>query len=332
MNRNKFIILFIILGLALPYTYGGCVLVFSTGDIEKEKDPEDSDTSPVFAGETSRAVITPANTKDLAGGALAGGIPRESTASSEFKFVSPPERTGVFRPLKLPVILRNSLQKAEIMPDMTGLFQPAVETRSGVLQGDCGGILSYSIDIIDKYRKFEGVLSFEQYCDEGTTISGETDIDGTYALDNGDLATAYFSFSELTEGSITLNGDISLDVLHPQMTATFSAHGKVIESGQGFRIKDYAMNIAEFAGFTEIEISGRFYHQRHGFVTFTTNEPFIVHHGDDWPTSGLFDIQGEHNTKAELSALDQSSFSITADTDGDGILDWDSAILTWADF
>lgn len=332
MNRNKFIILLIILGLAMPYTYGGCVLVFSTGDIDREKDPDGSDTSPEFDGETSQAVITSANAKDLSGGALAGGINKINAANSGFNQDSPATQIGIFRPLKLPMILRNSLQMAEISPTAVGLFKPAVESRSGTLQGDCGGMLSYSIDILDESRTFNGSFSFERYCDYGTTVSGEADVDGTYASDTGDFATAHFSFSDLTDGYITLDGDISLDVLHQPITATFSAHGKGIESGQVFWIRDYAINITEFAGFIEVEIFGRFYHPRHGFVTFTTNEPIIVYHEDDWPTSGLFVIQGEKNTKAELNVLGLSSFFIAADTDGDGKFDWESGIFTWADF
>jgi hypothetical protein len=119
--------------------------------------------------------------------------------------------------------------------------------------------------------------------------------------------------------------------LHPPITATFSAHSLDSESGQVYWIKDYSMNITEFAGYIEIEIFGRFYHPDFGSVNLSTTEPFIVHNEDDWPTSGLFVIHGENNTKAELSALDQWTCSVTADTDGDGVIDWDSGILNWTE-
>ena len=120
-----------------------------------------------------------------------------------------------------------------------------------------------------------------------------------------------------------------MDFLHPPITATFSAHSNGLESGQVYWIKDYSMNITEFAGHIEIELFGTFYHPDYGFVNLTTTEPFIVHNEDDWPTSGVFVIQGEKNTQAELSALDQLTCFVAADTDGDGVFDWNSGILNW---
>ena len=221
MNRSKFIIFFIILVLSLPYTYGGCVLVFTTGDIEREKDPDGNDTSTDFAGRTSQAVIDSTNAKDLSGGAFAGGITRFEAASAGFNQDSMATQIGAFRPLRLPLVLQDSLQKVETASTVIAFFKPAVETKSGTLQGGCGGRLSYLIDFIVESGIFNGSFSFENYCDQGITISGETDIDGTYGVDTGDYTTAHFSFANLTDGHITLDGEISIDFLHPPITATF---------------------------------------------------------------------------------------------------------------
>jgi hypothetical protein len=331
MNRFKFITLFIFLVLSLPFTYGGCVLVFSSGDIAREKDPDYSDTSTDFAGRTTQAVIDSTNAKNLSGGAFAAGISRFEAARAGFNQDSTATQIGAFRPLKLPLVLHDSLQQVEIASKVVSLFKPAVETQSGALQGDCGGRLSYSIDFITESGIFNGSFSFENYCDHGIALSGETDIDGTYGVDTGDYSTAYFSFANLTDGDITLDGEISIDLLHPPITATFSAHSLDSKSGQVYWIKDYSMNITEFPGYIEIEIFGRFYHPDYGSVILSTTEPFIVHNEDDWPTSGLFVIQGENNTKAKLSALDQWTCSVSADTDGDGVIDWDSGILNWTE-
>jgi hypothetical protein len=329
MNRSKFIIFFIILAMSLPFTYGGCVLVFTSGDTEREKDPDKIDTETAFAGRTTQAVIDSTNAKNLSGGAFAGGITRFEAA--RFNQDSMATQIGAFRPLRLPLVLKDSLQKVEKSSTAVGPFTPALATKSGTLPGVCGGRLSYSIDFIDESRIFDGSFSFESYCDHGITISGKTDIDGTYGVDTGDFTTAHFSFANLADGDITLDGEISLDFLHLPITATFSAHSKDIQSGQVYWIKDYSMNITEFAGYIEIEIFGRFYHPDYGFVNLTTTEPFIVHNEDDWPTSGLFVIQGQQNTQAKLNAFDQLTCSVEADTDGDGVFDWNSGILNWTD-
>ncbi len=123
-----------------------------------------------------------------------------------------------------------------------------------------------------------------------------------------------------------------MDFMQQSITATFSAYRKDIESGQVYWIKEYSMNLTEFVGFIEIEIFGTFYHPDHGYVNLTTTEPFIVHHEDTWPTSGLLGMKGEKNTQAELWALDQLTCSVKADTDGNGVFDWNSGILNWKEF
>jgi len=85
MNRRKYTILLIILILSMPYTYGGCVFVFSTGDIDKNNDPKDDDSSTVFVGSTAQAVIDAANAKDLSAGGIAGSLsfPEASRAGNK---------------------------------------------------------------------------------------------------------------------------------------------------------------------------------------------------------------------------------------------------------
>jgi len=142
MNRCKFIILIIILVLSIPYTYGGCVLVFTSGDIDREKDPDKIDTETAFAGRTTQAVIDSTNAKNLSGGAFAAGITRFEAASLGFNQNSMVTQLGAFRPLRLPLVLQDSLQQVETASKVVSVFKPAVETRHGALQGDCGGRLS----------------------------------------------------------------------------------------------------------------------------------------------------------------------------------------------
>jgi hypothetical protein len=331
MNRTIPIILFVILALSLPFSYGGCVLVFTTGDVKKEKNPDVGEPSTDFGGSTSPAIIDSANALDLSDGAFAGGITRMEAISAGFTQQPMATPVGAFWPLRLPMVLKDSLQKVEIPDSASTFFKSAVDTRSGIFPGSCGGRFSYSIDFIRNTKAFDGSILFENYCDHGIALSGETDLDGTYEADSEDFTAANFNFASLTDGHITLKGEISLDFLHQPIVATLSAYRSGIASGLVYWLKDYSMNITEFAGFIEIEIFGTFYHPDHGYVDLTTLEPFIVHHEDDWPTSGRLIIKGENNTQAILSALDHVTCSVFADTDGDRGFDWESGILNWTD-
>ena len=66
-------------------------------------------------------------------------------------------------------------------------------------------------------------------------------------------------------------------------------------------------------------------------MTLTTPEPFVILESDDWPVAGQLLIKGDSDTKARLIAIDQVLYRIDADTDGDGIFDWNSGILYWTD-
>ncbi|MGD8298102.1 MAG: hypothetical protein PVG67_17005, partial [Desulfobacterales bacterium] len=204
MNRRIYTILFIILMLSLPYTYGGCVLVFSSGDVKRDKDPEDDESPTVFTGNTSPAVIDSTNAKDLSSGALAGGMTRLEAESAGHEEELSVTQLGTFWPFRLPMVLMDSIRKAEITGSAAALYKPAVETRSGTLAGSCGGNLSYLIDIISESRLFNGNFRFENYCDHGIAISGETDFDGTYGIGSGDIRTAHFYFADLSDGEVTL--------------------------------------------------------------------------------------------------------------------------------
>ena len=331
MNRSKFIIFFIILVLSLPFTYGGCVLVFTTGDVNKERDPDTGEPSTDFDGRTAQATIDSTNARDLSDGAFSGGITGFEAESAGFTEDSMTTQIGAFWPLRLPLVLKDSLQKIEIASTEGGHFKPAVETKSGTLQGSCGGRLSYSIYFIRDTKTFGGSISLENYCYHRITISGETDVDGSYGVGTGDFSTARFSFSNLADDYITWDGELSMDFMQQPLIATFSAYRKDIESGQVYWLKDYSMNLTEFVGFIELEIFGSFYHPDHGYVNLATLEPFIVHHEDDWPTSGQLTIKGENNTQAELNVLDHVTYAVDVDTDGDGGFDWKSGILNWAD-
>jgi hypothetical protein len=331
MKNRKLIILIVLLAFSLPFMYGGCVLVFSSGDLDNDKDKNDAEDSNGFRGVTSQAAITPLNAETLARGALEGSTASNGSTSLKLSQSSAAAQFNVFRTLRFPLALGDALRRIELGTVFSNLGRPNVITESGNLEGSCGGEFSYTLTLDRLSGKFNGNLLFASYCDAGIKISGETAADGTFEVSTGDFNSATFSFDDLSDDSHTLNGEISMDFTDTPISATFSAYNKDRNTGKVYWIKDYSLNLFESTGHVEIEIFGSFYHPDYGFVTLTTSEPFVVHDEDDWPTSGQLAIEGNSHTKARLITIDYLHYRIEADTEGDGIFDWDSGILFWND-
>lgn len=331
MKISRFIIPYLFLFFSMPYIYGGCVVVFSSGSVDKNDENNGTDTSIDYIGIRSQATISSINAAQLTGGALAGGLTHEEPERAALNHSPIATRKAAFIPLRFPLVLGHSLLKIEISRALITFSQTDYITDSGNLDGSCGGNFSYQLEINKESEKFSGRISFIDYCDYGLKISGETHVGGNFDVDSGAFESADFSFDELIDNSHILEGEISIDLSDSPILATFSAYSTTDSSGQVFRIKNYSMNIAEFVGNVEVEVFGTFYHPEYGYVELTTTDPFVVHDDDKWPTSGQILIHGDKDTNAQLTTIDHLRFEIEVDINGDGIFDWDSGILGWYD-
>lgn len=329
MKNLKFTIFIFLLAFALPYMYGGCVVIYSSGDINKDKEQTNDQTKTGFSGTTLQAAITPQNAESLAAGALAGGQSIIAAKSLKLSQGTDTARIDIFRPLRFPLLLTDCLRRIEVDTELNISSHSNVITESNTLEGGCGGELSYTLTFDRTSGEFSGDLSLADYCDDGITVTGETDVDGTFESGSGVFDTAIFSFNNLSDKSHTLDGEISLDFTETPIVATFTVYSKDKQSGQVYWLKNYSINLYELSNRFEIEIFGTFYNPDSGFVTLTTIEPFVVFAEDDWPASGQMLIQGDSATNAQLTAIDQLHYRIEADTEGDGIFDLNSGLLNW---
>ena len=331
MKNFRFIIFIILLALTLPYTYGGCVVIYSSGDFDRDNDQKDDETSVGFIGVASQATITSMNAEALAVGGMAGGLTHGISGSLEFSQNHKTAQSDVFRSLRIPRLLGDALRGIELGTALYASRPANVFTENDILEGSCGGDFSYTLTFSRTSGQFSGNILFNDYCNDRIIISGETEVDGTFEVNSAEFFTAVFSFEDLFDESHILDGEISMDFSDRPVLAIFTAYSEDESSGKNHWIRDYSINLSELTGRIEIEIFGTFYHPDYGFVTLTTSEPFVVFDEDDWPASGQLIIQGDNDTRAQLSAIDQLQYRIEADTDGDGIFDWNPGILKWPD-
>jgi hypothetical protein len=328
--RRRFYHPVILIVFCLSFAFMGCGGGGGSGD-------GGGDAGLNYTGETKQTEIDENNATAIAAGAFAAGqtgtVMTSSEASQDY-----PDPTDLqiehFRTLNVPRILGNAARSMDLRPHLhqLSLETEAVYTETGTIDGPCGGTVSYILSVNDVSGEFEGTFTFANYCEHGVTISGNARVAGTVDLNSEEIITITFWFENLTDGTMAMDGNMSMDFSVSPMVCTLECLLKDKTTGKVYWAKEYHLDIYEYADRIEVDISGRFYHPDHGYVEVTTEEVFVIYDGDEWPTSGILLMLGANNTKARLTAIDETTCRIEADTDGDGDYDWDSGPLLWDDY
>lgn len=322
----------ILIVFCLSFAFMGC-----GGGGGSEGDAGPGPEGPTYTGKTTPAEIDENNAIDIAAGALAAGLTGTVMTTSE---ASADDQGAAdlqidnFRTLNVPRILGDAARAMDLSAPLHQWPSDveADRTETGSEPGPCGGSVSYTVEINDNNGEFEGTFVFSDYCDHGVIINGEADVEGTADPGSGDIITITFWFDSLSDGTLTMDGKISMDFSASPITCTLEALLKDETTKKVYWAKDYSLNIYEYPGYIEVEIFGTYYDPDYGYVDVTTEEAFVIHDGDDWPSSGILLLSGADNTKAKLIAIDNLSFRVIADTDDDGVYEWDSGPLLWSNY
>ncbi|MBW2411854.1 MAG: hypothetical protein JRF72_18820 [Deltaproteobacteria bacterium] len=329
MHYLRFITFLLLLAMVLPFTYGGCYATY--GGSTTRHDDEDTQFTGIIVSNTSKATIDSRNAVPLSTAALSGGLRPQDPPNSDSDQTPGKFSQEASRILQLPLILADALRQIEPAPLLIYFNRSDLIRANGQFEGSCGGSYSYSLQLNRKTEIFSAWLAFENYCTAGLSIAGNTEIEGSFQPASGEFISATFYFENISDGAHSLEGEISMDFSDSPILANFNAYSTDEHDGQVYWIKDYSLNLFEFAGRVEIEVFGTFYHPDYGYVILTTSEPFILYDDDSRPAAGRMMIYGDQNTSAQFMAFDHLHYGIEADSAGDGIFDWDSGILNWTD-
>ncbi|MGA8239987.1 MAG: hypothetical protein WB818_05400 [Desulfobacterales bacterium] len=289
-------------------------------------------TGLTYIGVTSPAVIDSDNAAELASDAFIGG----ETGSNLGMFSSVADaQSNIVRRIKLYEVVQifdGALHKIDFNSRRGDLL--AVKTEQDTVMGDCGGSASYTVEMNDLNGIFTGSMTFNDYCNGNTSISGSVGFSGQVTVDAGDFLNFNLSIDmvNLTSGdqSYVIDGDVSVDVERPSSKATVDLLMKD-SSGEVFWVKDYTLTIFEGVDYADVEVSGRFYHPTYGCVDLSTILPVRIFSIDEWPAFGELQVVGEDGTKARLLVFNKNSCRIIADTYGDDIYNYESDYMSWRD-
>jgi len=288
-----------------------------------------------YTGITTQATIDSANAKDLSTGAYKGGA-LGSTGS-----LGAVQRAVVNRPyyLDLALIMEEAIVQIDVHAP-PGIIQAGTIIReSGTISGNCGGNAQYAIEMDDVTGNFSGTLSFNGYCSQGVTLTGGASFSGQYDLQNDRFLQFTLSYESITvtsgSDSITARMNISFNYQTSPATATMSIFLRDNRDGKVYWV-DYSMNFWAVSNYyVDFEVSGKYYHPDYGYVVISTPTNFRVYYGNQWPSQGVLILDGRTgiaggSTKARLTVVSSATYRVEADTNGDGVYDWNSGILSWS--
>jgi len=292
-----------------------------------------------YTGSTSEAVIDSGNCLAFCVGAYDGGKTGSSTRQSTTGTDSG-EDTGLPRILRLSQALEDSLRQIELLDESSERFMKAVTTDSGTLTGDCGGSAAYSITLDDQTGAFSGSFTYTDYCSGGVTLNGSATYSGQFNMTTYELTTFTFTFDNLTSTSAyesyTIDGYVTWNVSGSAYSLTMDMYMRDNNTAEIFWVDDYSMSLTDLGSEIEFTMSGKFYDPVDGYITVSTEEPFVYGYDDYYPYEGVLVVTGAQgsaggNTKARLTVLSSMTLRVEADTNGDGTYDYDSGILSWPD-
>jgi hypothetical protein len=290
-----------------------------------------------YSGLTSQALITDKNSKDIIEEAYTG----EQIGSSMSVFGAEQFHPSYSSKHPITIYLSRSIHDAFSNLDLSsGVAIPAgasavVPTFSQTVNGACGG--SYTISFTDFDTVTGGIPSgsveFNNYCKAGVIGSGSCDFTGQInpITNDANLDLTFTNFTQ-TEGndSETMNGTGSFVSTITTETITIKdiyVHDNTLNKTAW--LSNFVMVTTEESAESLITMNGRYYDPDSGYIDLSTESPLVILADDENPSDGVLVAMGRNNTKARLTALTSMTYKVEADTNGDGVYDWNSGSLNW---
>ena len=214
------------------------------------------------------------------------------------------------------------------------------------IQGSCGGEIRIEIFENETTGEFEGDVYIDNFCmeiDDGeggviqTIINGPICFWGNDDPDTGELIELNAqtdgitvqegadSYTIVLEGlKVTIDGDVAnltVDLL--------SVQGTVEGEAVGITLENFSLQVTEGGTTTQVETGGHLTVLGEGYVDFIVSLT-ISDEGDI--ISGQLEITGANGTKVVVTFVGNNSFSVEADTTGDGDLNYNPGTLDCSEF
>jgi len=290
-----------------------------------------------YTGKTTPAAITLSNGETVATESLSNG--KVGATFSATLQNEAPAHSGGSRLLSIYKALDASVERLDPTTAGRGNVLSAAQVNvKDTVPGTCAtdpGDFSYDITVNDVTGDFSGSISFNAYCDLGETMNGTTSFSGKYNQTTNDFDSLNISFTELqdttSQGSNTLSGTLIIDNTKSPVQITMNLLDRDNHTSDVFKAENFIITdaVASNGTYEDVTMQGRFYIPAEGYVDLSTLQPLHILITDGWPSSGKLKVTGDNKSSVTLTALDNTSYQVDIDTDGDGVTD-STSTGSWA--
>jgi len=229
--------------------------------------------------------------------------------------------------------LKNAIKEIYITSHSTGVNAGVVFTDIGSIFGDCGGRGDYYINVDDVSGAFNGSMNFVSYCSMGVVISGSTTFSGVINLYTLAINSLNISFNALSSAYMgdftTMQGSVASSFTASTASINMTALIRDNNSGLTYKVDNLRLTIAYSGGYFDVALTGLYYDPQYGYVVISTPLPVRFYYTDIWPSQGEILLTGISGTKARLTVTSTTQFMVSADTDGDGLYDYNTGNISW---
>ena len=341
--RSRLLMLIAPTAILVSLIFGGCS---GSGD-------SDGPSGIQYTGLTTQATIDENNAERLAFGAYAGGdmgivMDPRSLAQKETRSI---DHSPI---LTVSETIEKSILKIDVNAALDSAFYSAIRISPVFIDGNCGGSAWYTVWIDPQSSAvwsgtavFTGEFDFDKYCEEDVIISGTSSISGivNYWSEQDGFDVKYFigefiefkmSFDPLkltVEGDpLTVKGSITYNNIQ---TSVVDVDMDLLMQGNTSKVywaENYYLYINKASRHKDVYIIGRYYDPDYGWVDVESTTDFRIYDGEDWPSSGVLNVEGDTgtyggSTMARLTNYSCGACIVEADTVGEGSYNYNSGLL-----
>ncbi|GFO69590.1 hypothetical protein GMLC_31690 [Geomonas limicola] len=295
------------------------------------------DPASSYLGRSSAAQVNAGTAESLAMGAFGGSVLGSEVGAIGRGKVTSKAATRTLPMRQLVQSLKLSTrrlalpqQAAKLRQKQVSQAKAAARQSSFTAYGDQGGTASYTLQINDSDGSFFGSVTYTGFTLQGTTTNGTCDLLGSFDSSRQEVSRLTLSFKALSlatpSASYQLTGNVGWIYTFASSSDSISMNLVLRDGADGktYWFKDYQIVTVYGSQSLTQTIAGRYYDHDNGYLEISTPVALVADYGNQWPSFGTFNCGAANGNWVQMR-FQATTYTVEAETNGDGLGDWSVA-------